>query len=92
MTYVTRHQKSLRQREPEVVSNLKVCAHDLASLLVEALSVPVRVEGGQRSHQPVVFTQQQRVQGGQGDVLVGSIITCRSRTRLHFGLSWSFSA
>lgn len=75
MSYVAAQQKSLRQRESEVISNLKVCTHNLPCLLVESLSVPVRVEVGQSSHQPVVLTQQQRVEGGQSNVLVDSIIT-----------------
>lgn len=75
MSYVVEHQKLLRQRESGVISNLKVSAHDLSCLLVESLSVPVRVECGQVSHQPVVFTHQQCVEGGQSNVLVDSIIT-----------------
>lgn len=42
----------------------------------------MRVEFGQSSRQPVVFAQQQRVQRGQSDVLVCSIVAYRSKGQI----------
>ena len=64
--------------------HLKVSSHDLAGLLVESLSVPVRVEFCQDTHQTVVLTHQQCVQSGQSDVLIDSFIAWETKHRNMF--------
>lgn len=54
---------------------LRVSTHDLASLLVERIAVPLWVQSAQQTGQAVMFTQKQRVDRGQGDVLVHANIT-----------------
>lgn len=54
---------------------LGVGTHDLAGLLVESLTVPLGVEPPQFTSQAVVFTQKERVDGSQGDVLIHTDIT-----------------
>lgn len=60
---------------PTPSSNLEVCSHDFARLLVESLSVPVRIEFGQSAYQTIVFTQHECVDRGQSDVLIGATVT-----------------
>lgn len=58
-----------------VFSYLCVSTHDLAGLLVEGLAVPLPVDSFELASQAVVFAHEQRVDGGQGDVLVHTDVT-----------------
>lgn len=54
---------------------LCVGPHDLASFLVEGLTVPLGVQPLQLTSQTVVLTQKQRVNCRQGDVLIHTDVT-----------------
>ena len=56
-------------------SYLEVPPHDFAGLLVQPLAAPVGVELSESAGQPVMFPHQQRVQGSQRNILVGSFVT-----------------
>lgn len=59
---------------------LGVGAHDLASLLIECLTVPMWVETKQGTGQTVVLTQEHCVNGCQSYVLIHTNITWQTET------------
>ena len=60
-------------------SHLEVPPHDFAGLLVQPLAAPVGVELSKSAGQPVMFPEQQRVQGGQRNILIGAGVTLETR-------------
>lgn len=51
-------------------------SHDLAGLLIEGVGAPARVEQVQLFDQPVVLSQEERVQRDHSQMLIRSGITC----------------
>ena len=54
---------------------LSVRAHDFTSLLVEGLTVPLRVHPLEFARQTVVFSHEHGVEGCQGNVLIDTHVT-----------------
>lgn len=61
---------------------LCVSTHDLTGLLVNRFTVPIPVESLQLTSQAVMLTQEQCMNGGQGDVLIHTAITLKTEMQL----------
>ena len=55
-------------------------AQDFTSLLVEGLTVPMRVYLLEFARHPVVFSHEQGVEGRQGNVLIDTHVTWKHDT------------
>lgn len=64
-----------KERQLELLRYLVDGAHDLPGLLVQGVGTPVRVEQVQLLNQPVVLSQEERVQRDHSQMFVSSGIT-----------------
>ena len=72
--HVLRRRRRMDKEVPVGGVYLRVCAHDFTSLLVEGLTVPLRVYPLEFARQTVVFSHEHGLEGRQGDVLIGTHI------------------
>lgn len=68
-------ERSRRWSQLELLCYLMDGSHDLAGLLVQDARTPVRVEQVQLCDQPVVLSQEERVQRNHSQMFIGSGIT-----------------